>query len=231
MNIMEGLKKALSRRDFMKTTAVGLGVTALSRLGAEAAEPLEQPIMIFRAPEGETKCVALNKIVGGKTMYYFPYIYGYDGSCFSDATKNDETTAYFTGGVTGSSTTKAFRMGNVSCDVRSGGVVFAMYFNPTPHGNYAQPETFFDGIKIVEAVFLPGSQNLIKYPTVGTLREFTLYSHSLMQTYAGIFTFGGKEYTVGSVGDRWQTNMLGAPNPSDTAISDIVGRWISTRPA
>jgi hypothetical protein len=215
----------------MKTTAVGIGVTALSRLGAEAAEPLQQPIMIFRAPAGETQCVFVTRVGGGATLYYFPYIAGYDGPCFSDATKNDETTAYFTGRVTGSTPTKVFRVGNVSGDVRLGGSITTVYFNPTPHGNYAQPDTFTDGIKILEGAFLPGSQNLLKYPTGSNVRDFTIYSQSLRQTFAGTFTFGGKEYLMGMVGDRIQTFALGAPNPADSSVSDIVGRYVSTRPA
>jgi hypothetical protein len=233
MNIMDGLKKALSRRDFMKTTAAGIGITALSELRALGAGPVQEPIVIHRAPIGEAvRCFVL-WVGKGESLSYLTYIAGYDGPYFSDPTIHNETTAYFTarataGGVQG----KLFRVGNLtSREAGVAGGFTTVYFNPTPHGNYADPSTFSDGIEISAVEYQHGTDMILKYVPGASIYDSGTLHMIAERKFAGSFEIGDKTYTCGKVGDRMVGYTVFSLNPTDPSVTNSLSHYTASGPA
>jgi hypothetical protein len=211
---------------------IGLSLVVSISHSLATARPV-QGTMIGQAPVGEIVLKYVGKTVGGN-VGYLTYIAGYDGPYFSDPTTHNETTAYFTFRVTGGggNGTKIFRVGNLaSFESEPGGGIWTTYFNPTPHGNYAMPDTFSDGIMIRTAQYLEG-QSVSVWPAPGsTTLLFATVRHDFLQTFAGSFSIGGETYTFGAVGDRSQGHVMVAANPTDPTIRDYIAHTTALAPA
>jgi hypothetical protein len=194
--------------------------------------PVEEPIIIHQSPVGETTSSYVARQAKGEVLMYITYIAGYDGPYFSDPTIHNETTAYFTirytaGGTSG----KLLRVGNLGSreGVVAGGCTTA-YFNPTPHGDYSQPDTFSDGIKIGVFEYRPGGQPLTYWKPGAASYDFGINYIIQERTFAGSFTIGGKTYTYGRVGDRASSFQMMSPDPTDPTIIHYIGRSLASGP-
>jgi hypothetical protein len=183
-----------------------------------------QGTVIGQCPVGGIRSKYVLRTKGG-TVGYLTYIAGYDGPYFSDPTKQDETTAYFTLKSTPVvASTGFFRVGYIaSYRDQPRGSDATIYFNATPHGNYEDLNTFSDGIKIAESQS-ESAQTIFKRETGGAtgFTFFQAYSTSI-STFSGSFTLGDKTYTYSAVGDRYAGYYLAAPNDVDPTIYNIIG--------
>jgi hypothetical protein len=202
---------------------IGLSLMVSINHSLATTSPVQGTI-IGQPPVGEIVYKYVGKTVGGNVGYLM-CISGYDGPYFSDPTIHNETTAYFTFRVTGGggNATKRFRVGMLgSFESEPGGGIWAAYFNPTPHGNFAMPDTFSDGIKIREAQYLEGQSVGVRLTPEATAPLFSIVYHDFLQTFAGSFSIGDKTYTFGAVGDRCQGYVMVAPSPTDPTVSDYI---------
>lgn len=196
---------------FRKSFGLGVSLLVLSLSSAPAAPRSLQNQIIGQARVGDVAIafVGASRPDGRGVLQYVTYIAGFDGPLFSSETVQDETTAYFTAEVLFTGPPTIFRRGNALI-VQPSTSPFRLYFDPTPNGDFARPETFTDGILIAEYEDR-GTQ------TTTDVRSgyFLVTSFDRTQVFAGNFTHAGSSFTLGQVGDKVRLFALGMPDPDD----------------
>ena len=123
----------------------------------------------------------LNAVGQGEVIGYFTDIQGVSGALFSGAP--GESTAFFTFRSDVFSLTPLPNNGDVGLDLVSPGT-FSIYFNPTPNGDWSNPDTFSSGQLVArftrtETLFLqigPVSEHVLT-ESLAWARNFTVNGH------------------------------------------------------
>lgn len=150
----------------------------------------------------------------GLQFGYLSYLNGIDGPIFSGAPQN-ETTANFT-----------FYADNVTTRVISNGPLriinreqgnFAVYYDSTPNGNFANPDTFRDGQQVMTAT-------LRHQVILDTLTATFTATFVLTVTSNDPFLLNGQTLRMGKVGDKLRLTFIGhGVPPSGNIAGFIVG--------
>ncbi len=181
----------------------------------------DQPI--GTAGQGDIAIAFVGSFTGARGLDgYVTYIAGYDGPMFSSEMIRNETTAYFTlhqdpaMGPPRGSFSRGRELTNNTLPLR-----FRLYFDETPDGDFAQPETFADGMLIADY------EDLGVHFVQDTRDGYALVrTFSRTQVLAGSFTFAGSSYTFGQEGNRVRMDNVFITNPDNPMLNDVSGVFI-----
>lgn len=175
----------MPRNLLIKIVAVSLSVLALGPLVVSHAQPVQPGEVAFYF----VGRALLNPSTGqGLVVGFLTDIKGISGPLFSGTPS--EASAFFTF----RSDVFSLRPLNVDGDLASTIVssgTFSVYLNSSPHGDWSNPDTFSSGQLI--AKFARGETLLIQ---VGSISQHVL-TEKLLSSQE--FTFGGRDYTLGSL--------------------------------
>jgi hypothetical protein len=155
-----------------------------------------------------------------KQYGYLSFVNGVD-DVFSGGPQN-ETTALFTF-FTEAVTTRVITNGNLRVVNRTG--TTTVYFDDTPDGNFADPETFRDGTPVLTMSL---RQQVILDLAEGT---FTTVNFNTV-TSAPAFSVGGETIRLAKERDQFRTFISGRTNTTGTPAGFVIaGYAVAVEPA
>jgi hypothetical protein len=155
-----------------------------------------------------------------KQYGYLSFVNGVD-DVFSGGPQN-ETTALFTF-FTEAVTTRVINDGNLRVVNRTG--TTTVYFDDTPDGNFADPETFRDGTPVLTMSL---RQQVILDTAEGT---FTTVNFNTV-TSAPAFSVGGETIRLAKERDQFRTFISGRTNTTGTPAGFVIaGYAVAIEPA
>ena len=170
---------------------------------------------------GQVKNSAMGVTPATSVQYgYVPYINGLtDEQTFAPGAAQNETTAYFTF-FNDSTTLRVVPHGLWRIITREG--TSTIYYNAAPHGDFAAPSTFKDGIPVQTSAW----RHQVIFEPAPSGHFFVTFSNTI--TTSAPVDVNGSTVRLGKPGDQYRIQLVGGPDPNGLVNGKFAGNAIAS---